>query len=84
MGSRTETIATGWPAMCQNAAWAPRAESHSTKEIIVRTLLLLIGGALVLMWALGLIFRIPGIFVWFLLGFGIVAAFIGWHASEEM
>lgn len=70
--------------MCQNAAWALRAEPHYIKEIIVRTLLLLMGGALVLMWVLGLVFQIPGIFVWFLLGFGIVAAILGLRSSEEM
>lgn len=50
----------------------------------MRILLWMMGGALVLMWGLGLLFRIPGIFPWFLLGFGIVAAALGFRASEEM
>lgn len=50
----------------------------------MRILLWMMGGALVLMWALGLVFHIPGIFVWFLLGFGIVATTLGFRASDEM
>jgi hypothetical protein len=50
----------------------------------VRILLWMMGGALVLMWALGLVFQIFGIFVWFLLGFGIAAIGLGFFAPEEM
>ena len=50
----------------------------------MRTLLWMIGSALVLMWILGLVFQIGGIFGWFLLGFGIAAASLGFLAAEEM
>ena len=50
----------------------------------MRTLLWMIGGALLLMWLLGLIFHVAGIFVWFLLGFSLVALFLGFLAPEEI
>ncbi len=50
----------------------------------MRILLWMMGGAFVFMWALGLLFHIPGIFVWFLLVFGIVVTVLGFRAREEM
>jgi hypothetical protein len=44
----------------------------------------MIGGALLLMWLFGLIFHVAGIFVWFLLGFSVAAAVLGFLAPEEI
>lgn len=50
----------------------------------MRTLLWMIGGALALMWLLGLVFQIGGIFVWFLLGFALAASALGFLSPEEI
>jgi hypothetical protein len=54
------------------------------EERNVRVLLWMMGGAFILMWLLGIIFRIPGLFVWFLLGFGIAASLLGFRVPEEL
>jgi hypothetical protein len=44
----------------------------------------MMGGAFLFMWLFGLIFQIPGIFVWFLLVIGIVSGLLGFRVNEEM
>jgi len=54
------------------------------RRVVLRILLFSMGGAFLLMFLLGLIFQIGGIFVFFLLGIGLAALTLGWYVAEEM
>lgn len=47
-------------------------------------MMVMMGSALLVMWLLGLVFHIGGIFVWFLLGWGIIALALSRRLSENM
>jgi len=50
----------------------------------LRVLLFLMGGAFIIMFILGLIFQIGGVFIFFILLFGLASLALSWFAAEEM